>query len=130
MKNRLHIKNVLKKLSKKRVSLRDPQLMHPQREWVIGLVVSLGLFIFATFISVYIYFKNQAIDVSVAADDTAEVVYRETLVNQVLEIIKQRQDKLNSLNKNYAPVEVSETEVTASSTDLETALDATTLISE
>lgn len=128
MKIKHNIESVFKKLARKPGSLRDQQLMHPEREWAVGLVVSVFLFLLAASVSVYIYYKNQTINVEVAADDTEKTVYRESLVKEALVIINSREEKLRSLNQELVPTEVDVTEsattqpqdaVSAASTTLE-----------
>jgi hypothetical protein len=116
MKNRHRIKLLVKKLFKKREVLRDPQLMHPEREWAIGLGIALLLFILAAAISVYTYFKNQSINVEVNGDTATEVVYRESLVDEVLATISNREQTLQSL-KTDKPLVIKEPDFVATSTE-------------
>lgn len=129
MKNRLHLKNILKKIARKPKPLRDPQLMHPQREWMIGLIVATFIFSVVASVSIYIYFKNQAVDVQVANDDAANVVYRESLVKEALAIINKRSETLQNLNKNITPAKPVEVPQ-ASSTPVEVLPVTTDLISQ
>jgi hypothetical protein len=119
MKNNFHIKERLQKLSKKSGAIRDPQLMHPEREWVIGLLGALTLLLFSISLGAYIYFKNQTVDVQVNADEAAQVVYRESIVEQVLMMVDDRADTLQSLSAQSQGPEIVEEEETASTTETE-----------
>ena len=126
MKNNIDIKSVFKKLARKPGALHDQQLMHPEREWVIGLIVSVFLFLITASVSVYIYFKNQTINVEVAAEDTEKTVYRESLVEEALTIIRGREEKLRSLNKEIVPAEIEEVESATTTLQDAVAEEATT----
>lgn len=118
MKNNLDIKNIFKKLARKPGSLHDQQLMHPEREWVIGLVVSLFIFLLVASVSVYIYFKNQTINVQVSSDGTEQTVYRESVVKEALIIIKSREERLRSLNREIVLPEIVEIESATTTTEI------------
>ncbi len=129
MKNKLRNKiGFLKKL-KRPVQLRDQQLMHPEREWVIGLLITILLFVGAASISAYTYFSNQTIDVETVSDSAADTVYRESLVEEVLQSIKDRENRLRLLSRTVSPVaEVQATpEETASSTEIQAETASSTL---
>ena len=73
--------------------------MHPEREWVIGLSIATLFFIATASLGAYTYFKNQSFDAQATAADSEEVVYRESLVQQVLQQIQQRAQTVAELNK-------------------------------
>ena len=102
MKHKLlsHI-SFLKKVKRPK-RLHDPQLMHPEREWSIGLLVAVMLFIGAASISAYTYFSNQAIDMEAVEDTTKDTVYRESLVKEVLNTINERENRLELLNRKQS----------------------------
>lgn len=131
MKNKIDIKSIFTKLARKPGALHDKQLMHPKREWVIGLVVSGLLFLLAASMSVYVYFKNQSVNVQVPVGDTEQAVYRESLVKEALTIINSREEKLRSLNKEIVPPEVIEIEsATTTQVQEEDLIEATTTTSQ
>lgn len=115
MKYNLHIKEVLKKISKHSKTLQDTQLMHPEREWGIGLLVACIFFIAAASLSAYTYFKNQSVDVYVGSTETEDVVYRESLVKEALERIENRARKIEELSGQIQEVTVPPKTETATS---------------
>ena len=118
MKNKFYTKEFFAKLLKKKVVLSDPQLMHPEREWVIGLVVAVFIFLGAASMSAYTYFSNQSISVYVGEDSNDDVVYRESLVKEVLETIKEREATLDSLQREVSTVVELTTDTSTSTTEL------------
>lgn len=93
-------KHVLRKQS----GLRDPQIMHPEREWIVGILVALLIFFFCMFWSIYAYIENKNVSFEEAnTSGTEEVVYRESLVKEALEIFAERKVVLDSLIGRGAP---------------------------
>ncbi len=117
MKYKLRVKEIIKKISKRSQSLQDTQLMHPHREWVIGLVVGFAFFILAAFLGAYTYFKNQSIDMQAQGVESEEVIYRESLVTEVLEAIDARAKNLEKL-RGIAPEIPTQPTPIATSTEL------------
>ena len=104
MKYKLHLKEIIKKISKRPTALRDTQLMHPKREWAVGLMVGLVFFISAASLGAYTYFKNQAVDIQSGQAQTEDVVYRESLVEDVLNSIDTRAKNLEDLRSQTREV--------------------------
>jgi hypothetical protein len=117
MKNKIPFKKIVSKLRKHSVSLRDQQLMHPEREWMIGLIGATLLFLLAASVSVYAYFKNQSVDIKIPADETTNTVYRESIVNEVLTIIEMRRRTLEQLNQEDLLQEIEVVGETATNTE-------------
>ena len=65
--------------------------MHPQRDWLIGLGISIAIFVAGAALSTYTYIAN--IEVSQTSSETAEevVVYRESMVEAALEQLRERE---------------------------------------
>jgi predicted house-cleaning noncanonical NTP pyrophosphatase (MazG superfamily) len=117
MKNKIPFTKIVSKLRKHSVSLRDQQLMHPEREWVIGLVGATLLFLLVTSVSVYAYFKNQSVDIKIPIDETTKTVYRESVVDEVLTILEKRRNILEELNQEDLPKEMEVVSEIATSTE-------------
>lgn len=133
MKRKFDIKKVLHTVFKKSRSLSDPQLMHPEREWGIGLVVSLTILILGSALGAYTYFKNQSVDVVTDADEVSGTVYRQSLVKEVLDDMNKRSAKLESLKSKEpaaAPEPVEETPVEVVATSSEPVVETTTISNE
>ncbi len=128
MKNKFDTKQLFAKFLKKRGQRRDPQLMHPEREWTVGLVVAVLLFSAAAFMSAYTYFKNQSISIDVATDTTADVVYRESIVKEVLATMEEREILVQSLDRGEEQRVVEEvtTELASSTVEITTETATTT----
>jgi len=91
MINKNTFSQVVRSITKADHGLRDPQLIHPSREWGIGLTVALLLFIAGTVWSVQIYqtFKSATVqDISLTEGET--VVYRASLVEAALTAYDER----------------------------------------
>ena len=77
--------NIAKKILRAKDKLRNPQIMHPAREWVIGLTVSLIVFIISVAWNFHTYqtYRNPVPEIDQAAA-TDVVVYREAMVADAL----------------------------------------------
>lgn len=118
MKNNFRLKEHFAKLSKKTRALQDPQLMHPQREWVVGLLGALALFLFAISLGAYTYFKNQSVEVHIEGEDI-QTVYRASLVEKVLATMNERENNLRKLSEQGPGIEPE----VATSSDIEISLE-------
>lgn len=123
MINKKKIAELAKKIVQRRQgTLQDPRIMHPEREWLAGLGVAVGIFTTCTFWSVYSYTKNLDVTERINPTETTNeaVVYRESLVNSALSIFNERQSKFDALlGQEPAPVpepEQTNEEITASTT--------------
>ncbi len=127
MKNKFHTPQFFSKLLKKRVATRDPRLMHPEREWAIGLSIAIVIFIGAAFMSVYTYFSNQTISVYTTTTETTEdIVYRESIVKEVLGTIEDRAVTLEELQSGVSPGTEPDAETSTSTIESETSVATTT----
>lgn len=111
MINKKQIEVMAKKIMRHQQGLQDPQIMHPEREWTMGLVIFLVILLFCTFLSIYIYSQNKNFSLGEIDSNTNEVVvYRESLVKEALEKFSQRDTELKNLLGTVTPVVISEAE--------------------
>lgn len=115
MKNNFHIKNVLKKLSRHSRSLKGPHIMHPRREWGIGIFFSVVILISAASLGAYTYFKNQSIDAAATMSTDNDMVYRASLVEEVLNTMEEREKVINDPARQVVIEVTPEPEVATSS---------------
>jgi uncharacterized protein YneF (UPF0154 family) len=114
MKYRAHIAKLKTRLLKTKVSVRDTQLIHPQREWALGLGVSALIFSLCGFWSVHTYLKNRIIVNPTLEDGTQEVVYKESTINEALEIIAARKQIHDELTDQPIVIEQAVEEIASS----------------
>jgi hypothetical protein len=98
MINRKDITNVAKRMLRHHRGLEDPQIIHPQRDWFIGIGVSALVFALIMFwnVTAYIKHSNTNVDASIEAVNT-DSVYREGQVKSALEFFSEREKKFNEL---------------------------------
>lgn len=78
--------------------IQNPQIMHPGRDWSIGLLIMLAVVSACVTWSANMYFSYRDISISNEfTDDTATTVYRETLVQSVLSTMQARAEEYTSL---------------------------------
>ena len=129
MINKKDITEIAKKMMRKHQGLRDPQIIHPRRDWIIGVFLSLAAFAGIAWWSgmSYLNYSNISVIESVELADTS-VVYKEGQVNAALELFKEQTDNYNQLLQNrvrYVPTIVEE-EVVATTTENATSSATTT----
>ena len=77
--------------------VRDPQLMHPEREWAIGLFMAVFIFSLCGLWSIHTYLKNRSASALVVEEAAGETVYRESVVKETLETVTKRKQTLELL---------------------------------
>lgn len=99
MINKSEFTDIAKRVLRFNKGLKSPQIMHPQREWLTGLLVAIIFFgsSVAWSAHMYIKYKNLAINGSDVSIDTEVIVYRESLVTAALEEFSSRQELHNEL---------------------------------
>lgn len=129
MKNKNQFTQMAKRILHSSDNMRSPQLMHPKREWFIGLCVAVVFLGAAISWSVVTYLEYQ--DIAINSENTEEVdvvAYRESLVEASLEEFEERSSTYNELlteaksqtttQRELDAIEVTEGDApTASSTD-------------
>jgi uncharacterized membrane protein len=71
--------------------------MHPEREWLIGLLVMVLIFVAGAGWSAQIYLKNKNVSADQTTVNEGETVYREPQVKEALRIASEREDELSEL---------------------------------
>jgi hypothetical protein len=100
--------------------LRDPQIMHPEREWVTGLAVMVGLFIACAAWSAQMYLSNLEVSIEEqAGEHVTQTVYRDAQVKEALKVIDQRDRELQELLGNALPALPVEEVATSTATTTE-----------
>lgn len=99
------IAKIAKQILKRQRGLRDHQIIHPAREWFVGLGLSLLILIGGATWSAFTY-----IEVSKRTVETTETevvtanVYRADIVNAALSKFRERTDNFNQLLQNRTQV--------------------------
>ena len=96
MMNKKQFTAIVKNILHPTTRLSSPQLIHPHREWLTGLLVTVMIFVASAAWSTQMYFKHQDTNVTVVYEADV-VVYREALVNSALESFSVREEKYDSL---------------------------------
>lgn len=123
MINRNEFTKIAKKILGSNKQLRTPEIMHPNREWSLGLFVAIMIFCGTAFWSAQTYkaYQNTSVDLSDKNEESA--VYRELLVKAALEkfnLRKQEHDLLMGAPSVEVEAEPAiNTENAASSTESE-----------
>lgn len=97
MKNKQKIKEIAKKILKSQKGIRSPQIMHPTREWLVGLLIAIIIFGSSAIWSVFMYREYKNVSITDGGANTETIVYRESLVNAALQEFSERQKKHNDL---------------------------------
>ena len=107
------IAKIAKRVLKRQSGVRDHQIIHPRREWAVGLLGGLILLIVGATWSFFTYRDVSGREVE--NTDTVEVeqtIYRDELVNAALEKLRERQASYQALlderNSYRPPIEVVE----------------------
>jgi hypothetical protein len=105
MINKKQIAEMAKKVIQHRHGLQDPQIMHPEREWAIGVAIALCLFLACAGWSIHIYIKNKDVSVEGTGTKTQEsFMYRESLVKEALLRFNERGERMQTLLNGASPV--------------------------
>lgn len=85
------LSQLARRITKTDTVLRDPQLFHPAREWRIGLIVAMLIFIASAIWSMqtYIFFRDSSAVQEVSPVEEV-TVYRESLVEAALTAYEER----------------------------------------
>lgn len=118
------IKKIASKLWHQKKGMRSYTIMHPEREWAIGLLFALVLTVVTGSWSAYTYLQNKLlIETGLEVEMIEETVYRESLVEDAKELFRQREAVLGGLSAAPAPpiadIELATTSVPTSPTEIE-----------
>ncbi len=98
MVNKQQIRKMAKKITGSKSGFKSPVIMHPSRDWGIGLFIAVIILLVCVMWSAEIYIKYRDISVSETNFDKSKiVVYRESQVNSALNLLKERQVKHEEL---------------------------------
>jgi hypothetical protein len=98
MINKKQIAEMAKNVFKHERGLRDPRIMHPDREWLLGLGAALVVFVVGAVWSGNTFLKNRHVSALTAqSDGVTETVYRESQVKEVLKTLDERERRLQEL---------------------------------
>lgn len=115
-------KKIAKQILKKQSGLHDVQIMHPAREWHIGILIALIILVGSIAWSTTTYYKNKQIDSSdISAIQDDPVVYRDTLVERALVDLEQKKNVREAIINNVAIPEEAEEEDAANLDGVKTA---------
>lgn len=128
MMNRKTFSKITKRIMRSQKGIRDPKLVHPRREWVIGILAASFVLIGAAAWSATTYLNYQDIELTMGQGTEAEVVvYRESLVNASLEVFTERQRELDRLMNGLGPASI-ETGEAVSDEDIPAATSSETVV--
>jgi len=85
MMNKPEFTKIAKNILNSQKQLKNPQIVHPSREWLIGIFVALVIFGGTSAWSLQTYKQYQNTSVDVNKQSEVDVVYRESLVKAALE---------------------------------------------
>jgi hypothetical protein len=98
MMNKKEIKRFAKNIIRSQKGVQNRQLMHPRREWMIGIFIAVCIFAASITWSSIQYFEYQNSEQQTVVESNAPVaVYRETLVQEALAAFEQKSIRLNIL---------------------------------
>lgn len=119
------IKDLILKVSRRQKGLSDQRIMHPAREWFVGIFFMTVLFLLCAGWSVQTYLKNKNVAVA-KIEVEAPVTYRESVVEAVIDKFNTREKVLRSLYSDEPPqvVEVKPVATTTASTPVSTSTQA------
>ncbi|MCA9355562.1 hypothetical protein KC865_03375 [Candidatus Kaiserbacteria bacterium] len=128
MVNKKQFSQIAKRIVKSNKGLQSPRIMHPIREWFIGITLAVIVFVACGAWSAYIHMKHKDLSVKQLNEiDSEVVVYKESLVGTAIKEFSERLDKHDVLLQEISanpiiedvPEEVEDTTVaTASSSEV------------
>ncbi len=98
MLNKETFKKIVGKVLRSERSKKSPQLMNPARDWGIGLLVGIIIFVATTSWGAltFLYYKNTTITYSGASEEGV-ALYKDKLVSDAIDIYKSRKIKHQQL---------------------------------
>lgn len=94
------IKKIVQSVLGKSLQPGDHDIMHPEREWYIGLGVAVVILGIGSYWCVQLYFAYSNVESTPANLSTEQTVYREKEVAQALSELSTRKAKQEQLRKN------------------------------
>lgn len=118
--NKINFTKIAKNILHTKEGVRDRKIMHPEREWGIGITLGVILLCSIAVWSSKTYLSNKEIVISENfLDENEVIVYRESMVKAALDSFKSRDDRHKQLLKEAEVVTPSvevENDAVASST--------------
>ena len=112
-----HINALAKKLFQHNQGIQRAKLMHPSRDWLIGVLVGIMIMLVMIGWSVYTYLeKRDAIELSTANVEAEIPAYSADAVAGALELFAKREELFAQLNRSNAPTTEPTVDVVASTT--------------
>jgi hypothetical protein len=91
MKNSVDIKKMVKKILRRQKGLRDHQMIHPRREWMIGFLAGVAVLLAGGTWSYLTYQEIAARDIdTVTVSEVQQTGYRGELINSALSNFESR----------------------------------------
>ena len=98
------IQDLAKKLFRHNQGLQSAQLMHPKRDWLLGVLVGLLIIILMIGWSAYTYLeKRDAIGLNNSSAQAEIPVYRSDTVEDALALFEQRKEAFVQLSQSDTP---------------------------
>ena len=131
MIHKADINRIAKKVLRHRKGVRDHHLIHPAREWFIGIVASICIVVGAGYWSVVTYtsINNRSVE-AVVTPSTEVVVYRTELVTAALEKFGERATTFEELLTSSVVPTFPVPEAVPELTPIETATTAEPVVEE
>ncbi len=96
------ISKIAKKILKRQKGVRDHQIIHPQREWTLGLLGGLILLIAGGAWSVVTYQEVTERDVeNTQTEEIKQTIYRDDIVNTALRDLEERHQRYLNMIEEY-----------------------------
>lgn len=99
-------KKIATRITQKHTALQNSRIMHPVRDWAIGLIIAVVLFFMSAAWSANEYVTYRDVTVVAQNIDEEVVVYRASMVSAALQEFEQRAILHQSLLTQSAPVVV------------------------
>lgn len=98
MTSKKEIKKLIKHVLRHQRGLRDHQIIHPRRDWMVGFIAGLLLLVIGAVWSFITYREIAERDVeNVDIEEVQQTVYREDMVNSALEQFRDRKESYQVL---------------------------------
>jgi hypothetical protein len=101
--NKNQFLEMTKKILRHGDGLRDQPIMHPTREWFIGIGIGIGIFMVVAVGSAYTYWNNKEVNITFPEDTTEVTTYRESQVKDALKQYRARDTDRESLVSQFSP---------------------------
>lgn len=125
MVDRNTITKMAKRILRSPKGVRGPQVIHPERDWLLGLMVAIGVFVFSVIFAVYEYnfYRNITVTDHNPIDEIE--IYRENMVKDALDKFTERAQEHQSLLDNVSISRASEVAEATAEPEVETVTDET-----